>query len=444
MKVTKLPVDPGPAAWNALLPPQTQYPALAGNKTADWLIIGAGFAGLAAARRLTQLHPKDTIVVLEARRVAHGPTGRNSGFMIDLPHNLASDDYGGELERDARHTRLNRAAIDFAATAAREYSLGDETFVCSGKTNAAATIKGLDHNKSYSAHLTKLGEPHELLDKVQMREMTGTSYYLGGLHTPGPAMIQPALFVRGVSDGLAATGVDLYENSPVTSLEREAGSWTAQTPDGRISAANAILTVNGHAESFGFFARRLVHIYLYASMTRSLTRDEIKTLGGVPRWAVTPADPLGSTIRRISGTGGDRIIVRNRVTYNPGRCASESAVQAFGRSQDRSFARRFPMLPHVTMEHRWGGQLCLSRNDAPAFGEIDSGLFAACCQNGLGVAKGTASGLLIAELAAGQTSSLLDDMLAEPGPSRLPPEPFAWLGATATMRWGEFAAGREL
>ena len=444
MKVTKLPVDPGPPAWNALLPPQTEYPALAGNKAADWLIIGAGFAGLAAARRLKQLRPQDTIAILEARRVAHGPTGRNSGFMIDLPHNLASDDYGGELERDARHTRLNRAAIDFAAKAALDYGLGDEAFVRSGKTNAAATKKGLNHNKSYSAHLTKLGEPHELLDEAQMREMTGTSYYLGGLHTPGPAMIQPALFVRGMAVGMASTGVDLYETSPVTGLEREAGTWIAQTPGGRSSAANVILTVNGHAESFGFFTRRLVHIYLYASMTRPLTTDEVTTLGGAQRWAVTPADPLGSTIRRISGTGGDRIIVRNRVTYNSGRCANEDSVEAFGRSQDSSFARRFPMLSGVAMEHRWGGQLCLSRNDAPAFGEIDEGLFAACCQNGLGVAKGTASGLLIAELAAGETSPLLEDMLAEPAPSRLPPEPLAWLGATATMRWGEFTAGREL
>ncbi|MCA9772984.1 MAG: FAD-dependent oxidoreductase, partial [Myxococcales bacterium] len=49
-------------------------------------IIGAGFAGLAAARRLAQLRPQDTVVILEARAVAEGPAGRNSGFMIDLPH----------------------------------------------------------------------------------------------------------------------------------------------------------------------------------------------------------------------------------------------------------------------------------------------------------------------------------------------------------------------
>ena len=444
MKVTKLPMDPGPAAWNALLPPQVHYPELTGNKTCDWLIIGAGFAGLAAARRLQQLRPDDAIVILEARRVAHGPTGRNSGFMIDLPHNLASDDYGGELERDSMHTRLNRAAIDFASGAAKEYGMSGEAFVRSGKTNAAATEKGLRHNASYSKHLSKLGEPHELLDADQMRAMTGSSYYLGGLYTPGPAMIQPALFVRGIADGLVKAGVELFENSAVTNLDREAGTWTAQTASGKISATKVILAVNGHAESFGHFKRRLIHIYLYGSMTRALMPDETSKLGGEARWAMTPADPLGSTIRRISGTGGDRIIVRNRVTYNPDRCSDDSNVAKFAASHDRSFANRFPMLGGVSMEYRWGGQLCLSKNDVPAFGEIEPGLFSACCQNGLGAAKGTVSGMLAAELAAGEGSAMLENMLAEPAPSRLPPEPFAWLGATATMRWGELKAGKEL
>ena len=192
MRVAKLPMDPCPAGWNAILPPQPEYPELDGAQTADWLVVGAGFAGLAATRRLRQLHPRDRIVLLEARRIAHGPAGRNSGFMIDLPHNLTSEDYGGALDNDRKHARLNRAAINFNADAAEEYGLSDEAFTRSGKTNAAATEKGLQHNQTYSAHLTRLGEAHDMLDAKQMREMTGSKYYRGGLFTPGTALIQPA------------------------------------------------------------------------------------------------------------------------------------------------------------------------------------------------------------------------------------------------------------
>ena len=73
-----------------------------------------------------------------------------------------------------------------------------------------------------------------------------------------------------------------------------------------------ILAVNGHAESFGYFERRLMHVFTYASMTRALTVDEVARLGGAPIWGATPADPMGTTVRRISGVGGDRIVIRNR------------------------------------------------------------------------------------------------------------------------------------
>jgi glycine/D-amino acid oxidase-like deaminating enzyme len=78
------------------------------------------------------------------------------------------------------------------------------------------------------------------------------------------------------------------------------------------------------------------------------------------------------------------------------------------------------------------------------FGEIESGVFAACCQNGLGTAKGTVSGKLVAELASDQHSALLADQQGYAEPARLPPAPLARIGASVKLRWGEYRAGREL
>ncbi len=444
MKITKLPTDPGPAAWDAILPDAPRYPALEGARTADWLIIGAGFAGLAAARRLRQLHPTDTIILLEARRIAEGPVGRNSGFMIDLPHNLASDDYAGALEADRRQTTMNRTAIRFALDAAQDYAFPPETVVQSGKTNAAATDKGTRHNHDYAAHLKQLGEAHELLDATRMRDLSGSNYYQSGLYTPGTAMLQPALYAREMAAGLTRQNVSITENSPVTNLSRQGNTWTAQTPQGTVQTPRVLLTVNGHAESFGFYKRRLMHIYLYASMTRALSLQEQQRLGGAPHWGFTPADPMGTTVRKIGGTGGTRIIIRNRITWSPSRSLDEGVVAEMAKTHERSFRARFPMLADVGMEHRWGGLLCLSRNNVSAFGELEPGLYSAVCQNGLGAAQGTFGGMMAAELASGQTSDPLTHLLAQNPPSRLPPEPFVSLGAKATLRWGEFKAGREL
>ena len=142
----------------------------------------------------------------------------------------------------------------------------------------------------------------------------------------------------------------------------------ARTPQGSATAPKVILGVNGHANSFGQFRGRLMHIHLYGSMTRALTEEECRRLGGKDRWGVTPSDPMGSTVRRISGTGGDRIIVRNRFTYDASMQVSTARLERMARDHDKSFAARFPMLADVEMEYRWAGRLCLSRNGVPRVG----------------------------------------------------------------------------
>jgi len=444
VKVTHQPTNPGPAAWDSILPPGRDYPHVENTENADWLIIGAGFAGLAAARRLRQLNPIDSIILLDAQKIAEGPVGRNSGFMIDLPHNLVSEDYAGAIEKDRTEAAENRAAIQFAEEAAMEYGFSPDTLVRSGKINAAATEKGTRHNRDYAKHLTDMNESHELLDGVQMRDVCGSDYYQSGLYTPGTAMLQPALFAREMAAGLRSQTVKIFENSPVLDLKHDGGRWTATTPKGGVNTPKVILTVNGHLESFGFFKRRLMHIYLYGSMTRALTGDEERQLGGNPVWAFTPADPMGTTVRKISTPEGARLVIRNGVTWSPSRHADTRAVEKTGRAHDRSFAARFPNLRDVEMEHRWGGLLCLSRNGTSAFGEVEPGLFAAGCQNGLGAARGTYTGMMAAELASEHSSESLTRFESQDPPSRLPFEPFASIGAAVTLRWGEFKAGREL
>lgn len=111
IQVKRLPKDPGPAAWNSILPAASGYPQLNDDITADWVVVGGGFTGLAAARRLSQLVGDESIVLLEANHLAEGPAGRNSGFMIDLPHDLNSETYAGAHEHDLQQIRLNLSLI---------------------------------------------------------------------------------------------------------------------------------------------------------------------------------------------------------------------------------------------------------------------------------------------------------------------------------------------
>ena len=436
--------NPGPSAWNDLLPKRTPLPRLEGNLTSDWLIVGAGFAGLSAARRIQKEAPNDSIVILDAAELASGPAGRNSGFMIDLPHDLASDDYGGQLENDRETIEQNRYAISFAKEAVEALKLPRECFKEIGKINGAATSKGMRHNNDYSKHLSKLGEKYEELDALSMRDITGTNYYKGGLFTPGTVMIQPALYIRSLGEKMLSNRVRLYESSPVEELHNVGSDWQAKTPNGLITASKVILAVNGNIENFGYFNNSLLHIYTYGSITQKLTPEEIKTLGGKREWGITPADPLGTTVRRISGIGGDRIVIRNRFTYEPNMKPKKSTIDNVFQSHNKSFSDRFPMLNVTKLEKTWGGHLTLSRNNVAAFGEVKPGLFSACCQNGLGTVKGTLHGLAAADLAMGKETVLVKQLLNSPIPKKLPFKPLTKVVVSARIKLGELLARKEL
>ncbi|MBI1384321.1 MAG: FAD-dependent oxidoreductase [Rhizobiales bacterium] len=432
------PSDLAGSGWYEMLERPGPALELEGARTADWIIVGAGFAGLAAARQLTRSRPGERIALIDAQRVGWGAAGRNSGFMIDLPHDLSSEAYGGERDRNLAEIALNRTAIAFARAFAEEAGLPKSVFDACGKYHGATDGHGIRTLRSFERHLDELGEPYSKLDADDMKRITGTDYYAGGSHMPGAVIIQPAAFVRALAASLGKD-VTLHENSPV--LRFETGrEHTVHTPKGRVTAPRLILTVNGHIESFGFFARQLMHIFLYGSMTRRLTAGEVRALGGEPAWALIPADPRGSTIRRLHE---DRILVRNSATWNPGMSTTARDIARFGRQHDASFKARFPMLADVTMEYRWGGHLCLSLNNAPAFGEIAERVYSACCCNGLGATKGTLGGIAIADLASGAGGRLVDFLLAQPGPSRLYPEPFMSLGAHAKLWWMQKRAGRD-
>jgi len=445
LKARRLPVHRGPAAWSVILPGQPPPVRLMESLDVDVAVVGAGFAGLSAARRLHQIDPRMRIAILEAGRLAEGASGRNSGFMIDLPHDLSSEDYAGKgVGADLKTIALNRAAIAFARSAVEEYGIDPAWFDPAGKINGAASAKAHALNASYAAHLGHLGEPSEMLDEKAMLEVTGSRHYRSGLYTPGTVMIQPAGYIRALGEALRRTGVHVFEQSPAARIARNGQGWELTTAGGKITAAKVILANNGHLESFGFKRGRLMHIFLYASMTAELDANALAKLGGRPRWGITPSDPMGTTMRRIDAAqGGNRIVTRTCASFLPGMIPSQAALAGTARVHRRKFADRFPSIADVPMEFTWAGHLCLSWNGVSVMDELEEGLFSACCCNGLGTVRSTLMGIGAADLAAGRPSDVSTHLLAEGEPAKLAPPPFAAIGANLYLKWREWQAREE-
>ena len=152
----------------------------------------------------------------------------------------------------------------------------------------------------------------------------------------------------------------------------------------------------------------------------NLTPGGTRKLGGMATWNIIPADPFGIA-RRISG---NRILIRNIYSYSSKLNAKESDRLWAKAKHEKSLRNRFPMLKDLTFDYTWGGPLSLSQNGQPVFGDLAPNVYGAFCLNGVGIARGTILGKLLAEHIAGKASSLLDIINNADRPNKLPPRPF--------------------
>jgi glycine/D-amino acid oxidase-like deaminating enzyme len=437
MRIGKLPADDTANGWSAILPPRAERRPLAGDTRADWVVVGAGFAGLAAARRLAENRPHDRIVLVEAEAAGEGASGRNSGFAIDVPHNVGSS--LEELESSQRYIRLSRAAIDHLESMIATHGI-DCDWGRRGKYHAAVSDRGVrDVLQPIVKELDALGESYRWIEGDALAAEIGTPYYKAAVHTPGGGLMNPAALTRGLADSLPEN-VTLYERTPVAAMESADGI-RLTTRGGTVSAPKMILTVNAWAEQFGAFRGRLLLFAAHASLTRRLTAAERKAVGGGEDWGLTPANAFAGITMRL--TRDHRILIRQNIHYCPKLRQSAADRVVNRRHHQRLFHRRFPMLPDVAIEHTWTGYLCLSRNHAPGFGQLASNVWAAVCQNAVGVTKGTIGGLLAADMACGIDNPLIADMKSLGTPSPLPPRPFLDVGVRARMAWEIWRARAE-
>lgn len=436
-RISSLPADDATCGWYHLSTPRTPRPAHSGHSQARWVVVGAGFTGLAAARQLATNFPHDEIVLVEAQEVGFGTSGRNAGFAIDLPHDIGAEDYIGDIDTAKTVLKLNLGGQSYLKQLIERHGIECQFRHC-GKYQAAVEDRGIAVLDAYRRGLDKLGQPYEVIEGRDLPEHIGTHFYRKGLFTPGTALLQPSALVKGLADSLPSN-VSLYENTPITDVEYGA-KVVLRHAKGSITADKLVLTTNAFGMSFGFLKGRMLPVFTYGSITRPLTEDEQARLGGKPYWGVIPADPFGTTLRR---TVDNRMLVRNSFSYNPDGRSNRKYLDRFVHRHRESFARRFPMLPDVNFEYTWGGALALSRNHMGFFGQLAPNVFGALCCNGLGVTRGTVTGQLLADWLAGDKNELIEFLLNAPGPCANPPQPLVSLGLNANLMWGQLRAGKE-
>lgn len=438
--MTHLPNDDNSCGWYhslPILPPKAQ---LIGEQRADYIVLGAGFSGLAMARQLGEQKPNSRILLIDAQRIAQGASGRNSGFVIDLPHKFALDNPDPVFKQ--KLLSLNKAAISQLSSLVSKHNI-DCQWSENGKLQGAVGPRGEAYLDHFEHLMSELGEPYEHVGKRELSAQLGTSYYSRAIYTPGSCLMQPAALVQGLGENMPEN-VEILENSPIRSLRKEGGKWVLQGDQGQAKTTKLLLGTSIFTREFGYLKNRLLPVTTFASWTRPLSDEELLRYGGTLNWGLTPADHAGTTLRMTSDR---RILIRNSYQHTPKYGASITADMRNRIQNDhrQAFLARYPELIDVPFTHTWGGVYAISRNFTNFFGKLDEGLFASACDNGVGAAWGTISGTLLADMALDGTSAALTDIQSVTGmPSINPPEPFLGFGVKSRIKLAKWQSRSEL
>jgi glycine/D-amino acid oxidase-like deaminating enzyme len=413
--------------WAELLPERTAGLPLQGDQRVSWVVVGAGFTGLACARRLAELHPDAKILLLEARRVAQGASGRNSGFVV------ATSQFPGPFDQDRidHYRRINR--INQAGLASLGSQVSRHAIEChwqrKGFYHTAADRRALRECENFRHYLDSLQVEYEPLDKSILQERLGTRLYQAGIHIADGALVQPAALVYGLVDSLPRN-VSLHEQSPL--LEIESGKpLTLRLANAQVKTDSLILATNYEAPALGFLGNYIVGSTLAGSFTRQLTQPELDSLGSLGEWGAISLHSGGATLRL---TRDHRISIRNTAEYHGSTLLTDKELVRRQATHRAAFDKRFPQLAGVPFEYGWSGVEGISRNGTNFFGRQRENIYLAGGYNGSGVSRGTAFGTAIADYASGETSQTVSDCLASAPGSIMPPRPLLDVAAFFIVR----------
>ena len=425
-------------AWINDLNSRSNYKILSKNEECDWLIVGAGYTGLSAARKLSELHPNQKIIIIDAQLAGEGASGRNSGYLVDTTLNDGFTS-NKEISNYKKKIDIYELGINAVKKFIKEYQV-DCDWNEAGKYFASSKKEDKKILINFSNTLSKLGFRYNLFDKQELNKKLGTSFYDVALYTKGGILLHPGKLVRAMIDSLS-NNVELYEKSQLLKWEKNSDTIYCTFEDNNIITKKIIFCTNGFLKSLGIKKNYNFPITLTASMTRPLSDNEFKSIGEPKEWGVLPVRPMGATIRM---TKDRRILIRNTAEiYNPFKMSNHE-LKKRSINQKIGIKKRFPSLAEDIIHSTWSGIVSRTRNSSQIFNKIDKNIFVAGSYNGSGIGVGTLFGEQIALKASNESTNEINIIEKKNKPTWLPPEPFLNIGIKTRLVYERFKAKSEI
>jgi len=376
--------------YEASVGPREPRPALRGLHQAQVCIVGAGFAGLATALGLLERGVRDVIVV-EARRVGFGASGRNGGFVFG-GYSLDCADLLAQLGPEQARAMYARTQ---AAVVLIRRRIAQHAIDCDAVDGGALLANWFDDDALLRRQQALMREHFDVqwewIARERIGEFVDSTRYFGGLLEHDAFHFHPLKYALGEARVVESLGGRIFEGSPVQRIERERGGHVVHTEQGEVQARHVVLAGGGYLRGVcPALERAVLPIATYIAVTEPLG-EAIGALGR-SRVAVYDTRFAFDYYRALPDTRllwGGRISVRDR---------DPAQIARFLRADMLAV---LPQLAATRFEFAWSGMMSYARHKMPQVGALADGLWHAVGFGGHGVAPTTAAGEALAEAIAG-------------------------------------------
>jgi len=434
MKITN---DPN-CGWINNLPKRSNIKSLNNNLLCDYLIVGAGYTGLSAARQLANDFKSKKIIVVDSQLAGEGASARNSGYLVDTTLNDGFTS-NKDIEHYKKKVEIYKEGIKSVHKFIKEYQVDCEWNAC-GKYFASSQLSDEKIALNFSNLLTSLNFNNQILNNKDLNNRLGTKFYKIAVYTSGGILLNPGKLIRAMVDTLPEN-VELLENTHLDKWEIGTENIICSFKENTISTKKIIFCTNGFLRSLNVRKNFSFPLTLTASLTRPLSKNEFKNIGSPKEWGVLPIRPMGATIRM---TKDNRILIRNTAEIRDPNKFPEKFLDYRKTIHLNGILKRFPDLPKDIIESTWSGIVCRSRNGSQIFERINKNVFAAGCYNGSGIGTGTFFGEQIALMASNQDSEKIQIIENRVKPRRLPPEILLNIGVCTRLFYERLRARTEI
>ncbi|HEX9856709.1 MAG TPA: FAD-binding oxidoreductase [Paracoccaceae bacterium] len=361
----------------------------------DIAVIGAGFTGLGAARKLAKEGHR--VVVLEAKSVGFGASGRNGGHLNNgIAHSFlhAKGMFGAERAK-AMYRAFDQGIETIERVIAEECI--DCAFRRAGKLKLASKPAHYDSlARNFEAIHREVDPETAMLSRADLAGEVGSDAFHGAMLQSKSAMMHMGRFVVGLAEAAVRHGAVIHENAPVTARRQVGKGWELTTPRGAIRADKIFLATGAYTTSaFGYFRRRIVPVGSFLLATRPLTGAEVAAAMPGNRTCVTSLN-IGNYFRL---SPDNRLIFGGRARFSA-RSDQRSDAKS-GAILQAALAGIFPQLASVEVDYCWGGLVDMTKDRFPRAGQAD-GVYFSMGYSGHGAQIATHMGEIMADLMTGR------------------------------------------